>query len=52
MMSIGVLLSQAGRLTQKISDNMELGRRLGVLSAVIITALGAVTLIHSLRSIL
>ena len=52
MMAIGVLLSQAGRLTEKISDNLELGRRLGVASAVIITVLGVVTFIHSLYNIL
>lgn len=52
MMAIGVLLSQAGRLTKKISDNLELGRRLGIASAVIIIVLGALTLVHSLMNIL
>lgn len=52
MMTIGVLLSQAGRLTEKISDNLELGRRLGIASAVIISGLGIVTFIHSLSNIL
>ncbi|GAB4341251.1 MAG: high frequency lysogenization protein HflD [Desulfobulbaceae bacterium] len=52
MMSIGVTLSQAGRLAGKIGDNLELGRRLGILSGVIIVILGAVTLFHSLRNIL
>ena len=52
MMSIGMLLSQAGRLTEKISDNLELGRRLGLASAGIITVLGVATFIHSLYSIL
>lgn len=52
MMSIGVLLSQAGKLTEKIGENLELGRRLGIASAVIITVLGVVTFVHSLNNIL
>lgn len=51
MMSIGVLLSQAGRLTDKIGENLELGRKLGIASAVIITVLGVATFIHSLYNI-
>lgn len=52
MMSIGILLSQAGRLAGKIGENMELGRRLGVASAVIITVLGVATFFHSLNNIM
>lgn len=52
MMTIGVVLSQAGRLTQKISDNLDLARKFGILSAVIITILGLYMLFHSLKSIL
>jgi len=52
MMTIGVVLSHAGRLTNKISDNLPLARKLGILSALIITILGCVTLYHSLRGLL
>lgn len=52
MMTIGVVLSQAGHLTRKVSDNLPLARKLGVLSAVIITVLGCVTLFHSIRGML
>ena len=52
MMTIGVVLSHAGRLTNKISDNLPLARKLGVLSALIITILGCVTLYHSIRGLL
>lgn len=52
MMTIGVVLSQAGHLTRKVSDNLPLARKIGILSALIITALGCVTLFHSIRGIL
>lgn len=52
MMTIGVVLSQAGRLTRKVSDNLPLARKLGILSALIITVLGCVTLFHSIRGML
>lgn len=52
MMTIGVILSQAGKLTLKISESQEFARRLGILSAVLITLLGLYTLVHSLRNIL
>ncbi|MBU0730539.1 MAG: sulfite exporter TauE/SafE family protein [Proteobacteria bacterium] len=52
MMSIGVFLSKAGKLTEKIGANLELGRKVGIISAAIITCLGAVTLFHSLHGIL
>lgn len=51
MMSIGLLMSQAGKLTAKIGENLELGRRLGLVSAVIITFLGCYTLFRSIRNI-
>lgn len=52
MMTIGVVLSHAGRLTSKINDNLPLARKLGILSALIITFLGFVTLYHSIRGLL
>jgi nickel/cobalt exporter len=52
MMSIGVVLSQAGQLTKKVADNLPLARKLGILSAMIITILGCVTLVHSIRGML
>jgi nickel/cobalt exporter len=52
MMTIGVVLSQAGRLTRKVSDNLPLARKLGILSALIITVLGCITLFHSIRGML
>lgn len=52
MMTIGVVLSHAGRLTSKINDNLPLARRLGILSALIITVLGFVTLYHSIRGLI
>jgi len=51
MMAIGVTLSQAGRLASRIGENLELGRRIGLVSAVLITLLGCYTLLHSLRTI-
>ncbi len=52
MMTIGVLLSHAGRLTEKISDNMELSRKLGIVSALVIVGIGSYTLFHSVKNIL
>lgn len=52
MMTIGVILSHAGRLTNKINENLSLARKLGILSALIITVLGFVTLYHSIRGLL
>ena len=52
MMSIGILLSQAGNLSKKISDNLELGRKLGLISAGIITILGLILFINSVREII
>ncbi len=52
MMTIGVVLSRAGNLTRKLGDNRKLGQRLGILSAVVITGLGAYTLFHSIRGLL
>jgi len=51
MMTIGVVLSHAGRLTEHIGANQEFGRRMGVVSAVVITILGAVTLYHSIQGL-
>jgi len=52
MMTIGVVLSQAGKLTEKIGSNQEFSRRMGILSACIITGLGIYTLYHSLLGIM
>lgn len=51
MMIIGVTLSQAGRLTEKLDASPEFSRRMGIATAVIITTLGCFTLAHSLQSI-
>lgn len=51
MMSIGVALSQTGRLTKKISENLEFGRRMGIVSAVLIVFLGSYTMFHSVKNI-
>ena len=51
MMSIGVILSQAGRLTEKISENMAIAHRMGVASAGLIIAIGSYTLLHSISNI-
>jgi nickel/cobalt exporter len=51
MMIIGVTLSQAGKLTTKINASPEFSRRMGIVSAIIITTLGCFTLVHSLQSI-
>lgn len=52
MMAIGVFLSRARTLTERFSANQEFSRKMGLLSAIIITALGAYTLFHSVRSVL
>jgi nickel/cobalt exporter len=51
MMTLGIVLSQAGRITEKFSDNLKLARRLGIASAVIIISLGFYTLFNSLKDI-
>ncbi len=48
MMIIGLILSQASRLTEKIGGNQELNRRLGIFSALIIIALGCYTMSNSI----
>ncbi len=52
MMTIGVALSHAGDLTRKLGDNKKLSHRLGILSAVVITTLGAYTLFNSIMGFL
>ena len=47
MMTIGVVLSHAGRLTEYIGANQEFSRRMGMVSAVVITWLGFYSLYHS-----
>lgn len=51
MMVIGVVLSQAGRLTRRFESNPDFSRRMGIVSAVIITILGTLTLFHSIRTL-
>ena len=52
MVALGVFLSHAGRLTTKIGENLEFGRRMGIVSAMLIVILGCYTLYHSVRGIL
>lgn len=52
MMTIGLILSQAGNLSRKLVDNHDLGRKIGLLSAGIITLLGLILLINSVREII
>lgn len=52
MITIGVLLSQSRRLTGKISENLDLARKMGIASAGLITAVGAYTMFISVRNIL
>ena len=52
MMTIGILLSQAGNLSKKITDNLELGHKLGLISAGFITILGLILFINSIREII
>ncbi|MCI5212464.1 MAG: hypothetical protein D3910_27600, partial [Candidatus Electrothrix sp. ATG2] len=51
MMGIGVALSQTGRLTEKIGENLELGRKMSIISAVLIVSIGSYTMFHSVKSI-
>jgi len=52
MMTLGVILSHAGRLTERVAANQEFSRRMGLASACLITGIGAYTLYHSLRGVL
>ncbi|MEN8135593.1 MAG: sulfite exporter TauE/SafE family protein [Thermodesulfobacteriota bacterium] len=52
MMTIGIMLSQAGNLSKKITDNLELGRKLGLVSGGFITILGLILFINSVREII
>lgn len=51
MMTIGLVLSQASKLTEKIGGNQEFSRRMGILSAVIIITLGCYTLYNSVQGL-
>jgi len=51
MMAIGVALSQAGRLTRRFESHPDFSRRMGIVSAIIITILGILTLFHSIRTL-
>jgi hypothetical protein len=50
-MSIGVILSHAGRLAEMFDTSPELSRRMGIVSAVVITILGVLTLLHSIKTL-
>lgn len=52
MMTIGVVLSKAGSLTARLGSNQEFSRRMGILSALVITGLGLLTLYHSVMGLL
>ena len=51
MMSIGLALSRVGHLTEKITENFKFAKRMGVVSAVLITSLGSYTLFNSVKNI-
>ncbi len=51
MMTIGAALAHAGKFTRKINASPDFSRRMGILSAVIITILGTATLILSIRTL-
>jgi nickel/cobalt exporter len=51
MMAIGVILSQAGKLTDKIDSSPEFSLKIGIVSAVIVTVLGFATLAHSVTTL-
>ena len=51
MMSIGLALSQAGRLTTRISENQEFSRRMGIASSLIIVLIGSYTMFNSVKNI-
>ncbi|MEW6221230.1 MAG: sulfite exporter TauE/SafE family protein [Thermodesulfobacteriota bacterium] len=51
MMTVGVVLSQAGRLTEMVGENLGLAQKIGLVSALVITGLGLYTLYHSLQSL-
>ncbi len=48
MMTIGVVLAHAGRFTEKLGASDTFSRRMGIVSACIITGLGFYTLYHSI----
>jgi hypothetical protein len=50
-MSIGGALSQAGRLTDKVSENLNFARSMGIVSALLIMVLGSYTMFHSGKNI-
>ena len=52
MMTIGVILSHAGRLTEHIAANQEFSRRMGIVSAALITLIGFYTLYHSIQGLM
>jgi nickel/cobalt exporter len=51
MMTIGVILSHAGKFTERLDASPDFSRRMGIVSAFIITIFGALTLVHSVRTL-
>ncbi|WP_417914599.1 sulfite exporter TauE/SafE family protein [Candidatus Electronema sp. JM] len=51
MITIGVLLSQSRHLTNKINENLDFSRKMGIASAVLIVLLGAYTMFNSVKNI-
>ena len=51
MMSIGVILSHAGKLAKRFETSPDFSRRMGIVSAVVITILGVITLAHSIKTL-
>lgn len=51
MMTIGVILSHTGRLTEQIAGNQEFSRRMGIASATLITLIGFYTLYNSVKEL-
>jgi nickel/cobalt exporter len=52
MMGIGLLLSQSTHLTNRISQNLDIARKIGIASAALILVIGCYTMFHSIRGIL
>lgn len=51
MMAIGAVMAHAGKFTAKLDASPEFSRRMGILSAIIITTLGSFTLYHSIKTL-
>lgn len=51
MITIGVVLSQSRHLTSRISEHFDFARKMGIVSAVLIIALGSYTMYYSVKNI-